>query len=76
MTFSSVKPMKAGDGHNRKAVEQAGECLFSDTKVSQMRGGRRGFDNLACSLVMTVRVHGMTLRKPRPAVSWGHPAAV
>ena len=41
MTFSSVNPMKVGDGHNMKAVEQAGECLFSDTKVSQMRGGRR-----------------------------------
>ena len=38
MTFSSVNPMKVGDGHNMmKAVEQAGECLFSDTKVSQMR---------------------------------------
>ena len=41
MTFSSVNPTKVGDGHNMKAVEQAGECLFSDTKVSQMRGGRR-----------------------------------
>ena len=30
MTFSSVNPMKVGDGHNMKAVEQAGECLFSD----------------------------------------------
>ena len=41
MTFSSVNPVKIGDGHNMEAVEQAGECLFSDTKVSQMRGGRR-----------------------------------
>ena len=41
MTFSSVNPMKVGDGHNMKAVEQAGECLFSETKVSQMRGSRR-----------------------------------
>ena len=41
MTFSSVNLMKVGDGHNMKAVEHAGECLFSDTKVSQMRGGRR-----------------------------------
>ena len=41
MTFSSVNPVKIGDGHNMEAVEQAGECLFFDTKVSQMRGGRR-----------------------------------
>ena len=41
MTFSSVNPVKIGDGHNMEAIEQAGECLFSDTKVSQMRGGRR-----------------------------------
>ena len=41
MTFSSVNPVKIGDGHNMEAVEQAGECLFSDTKVSQMRDGRR-----------------------------------
>ena len=41
MTFSSVNPVKVGDGHNMEAVDQAGECLFSDTKVSQMRGGRR-----------------------------------
>ena len=31
----------SGPANNMKAVEQAGECLFSDTKVSQMRGGRR-----------------------------------
>ena len=36
MTFSSVDPVKIGDGHNMEAVEQAGECLFSDTKVSQL----------------------------------------
>ena len=41
MMFSSVNPVKIGDGHNMEAVEQTGECLFPDTKVSQMRGGRR-----------------------------------
>ena len=37
MAFSSVNPgVKIGDGHNMEAVEQAGECLFPDTKVSQI----------------------------------------
>ena len=48
MTFSSVNPVKIGDGHNMEAVEQAGECLFSDTKVSQMRGGRRVYCSSHC----------------------------
>ena len=38
MTFSSMNPVKMGDGHNMEAVEQAGD--FFDTKVSQMRGCR------------------------------------
>ena len=41
MTFSGINAMKIGDGHNMEAVEQAWECLFSDTNVSQRRGGRR-----------------------------------
>ena len=63
MTFSSVNPVKIGDGHNMEAVEQAGECLFPDTKVSQMRGGRRAFLKLLHTVMEPAGLYGCEQNK-------------